>query len=81
MSGSFSVVRKGCERTAIIVSFTTAARLATFGLDASAPLAAVVCECEDGDVGFDRLESALADAEVVYVAAVKTREDQNCRRA
>ena len=53
---------------------TTAARLATFGLDASAPLAAVVCECEDGDVGLDRLESALADAEVVAVAAVKTRE-------
>jgi len=41
---------------------TTAARLATFGLDASAPLAALVCECEDGDVGLDRLESALADA-------------------
>jgi purine catabolism regulatory family protein/PucR-like helix-turn-helix protein/diguanylate cyclase with GGDEF domain len=53
---------------------TTAARLATFGLDASAPLAAVVCECADGDVGLDRLESALADAEVVAVAAVKTRE-------
>ena len=53
---------------------TTAARLATFGLDASAPLAAVVCECEDGDIGLDRLESALADAEVVAVAAVKTRE-------
>ena len=52
----------------------TAARLATFGLDASAPLAAVVCECEDGDVGLDRLERALADAEVVSVAAVKTRE-------
>jgi PucR family transcriptional regulator, purine catabolism regulatory protein len=52
----------------------TAARLATFGLDASAPLAAVVCECEDGDVGLDRLESALADAEVASVAAVKTRE-------
>jgi purine catabolism regulator len=52
----------------------TAARLATFGLDASAPLAAVVCECEDGDVGLDRLESALADAEVASVTAVKTRE-------
>ena len=53
---------------------TTAARLATFGLDAAAPLAAVVCECEDGDVGLDRLESALADAGVAAVAAVKTRE-------
>jgi purine catabolism regulatory family protein/PucR-like helix-turn-helix protein/diguanylate cyclase with GGDEF domain len=52
----------------------TAARLATFGLDSSAPLAAVVCECEDGDVGLDRFESALADAEVASVAAVKTRE-------
>jgi hypothetical protein len=52
----------------------TAARLATFGLDASAPLAAVVCACEDIDVGLDRLESALADAEVASVAAVKTRE-------
>jgi DNA-binding PucR family transcriptional regulator len=53
---------------------TTAARLATFGLDAAAPLAAVVCECEDSDVGLDRLESALADAGVAAVAAMKTRE-------
>jgi purine catabolism regulatory family protein/PucR-like helix-turn-helix protein/diguanylate cyclase with GGDEF domain len=53
---------------------TTAARLSTFGLDASAPLAAVVCECDDADVGLDRLESALADIDVTAVAAVKTRE-------
>ena len=52
----------------------TAARLATFGLDAAAPLAAIVCESEDPDVGLDRLERALADAEVTAVAAVKARE-------
>jgi purine catabolism regulatory family protein/PucR-like helix-turn-helix protein/diguanylate cyclase with GGDEF domain len=50
------------------------ARLATFGLDGDAPLAAVVCESEDPDVGLDRLERALADAGVRGVAAVKTRE-------
>jgi PucR family transcriptional regulator, purine catabolism regulatory protein len=52
----------------------TAARLATFGLDAGAPLAAIVCESEDPDVGLDRLERALADVEVAAVAAVKARE-------
>ncbi len=52
----------------------TAARLATFGLDAAAPLAAIVCESEDPDVGLDRLERALADVEVAAVAAVKARE-------
>lgn len=52
----------------------TAARLTVFGLDPSAPLAAVVCESEDGDAGLDRLEGALADTEVSSVAAVKTRE-------
>src|SRR5690242_1946774 len=31
------------------------ARLATFGLDGDAPLAAVVCESDDPDVGLDRL--------------------------
>jgi sugar diacid utilization regulator len=51
-----------------------AARLATFGLDADAPLAAVVCESEDPDDGLDRLERALADAEMRAVAAVKAPE-------
>jgi PucR family transcriptional regulator, purine catabolism regulatory protein len=50
------------------------ARLATFGLDGDAPLAAVVCESDDPDVGLDRLERALADAGVRGVAAVKTHE-------
>ena len=52
----------------------TAARLATFGLDAGAPMAAIVCESEDPDVGLDRLERALAEVEVAAVAAVKARE-------
>jgi DNA-binding PucR family transcriptional regulator len=52
----------------------TAARLATFGLDAAAPLAAIVCESEDPDLGLDRLERALADGELPAVAAVKARE-------
>jgi PucR family transcriptional regulator, purine catabolism regulatory protein len=52
----------------------TAVRLATFGLDAGAPLAAIVCESEDPDVGLDRLERALADVEVTAVAAVKAHE-------
>jgi DNA-binding PucR family transcriptional regulator len=51
-----------------------AARLGTFGLDASTPLAAIVCESEDPDVGLDRLERALADAGVRAVAAMKARE-------
>jgi purine catabolism regulator len=51
-----------------------AVRLETFGLDATAPLAAIVCESEDPDIGLDRLERALADAGVRAVAAVKTRE-------
>lgn len=52
----------------------TAVRLETFGLDATAPLTAIVCESEDPDIGLDRLERALADAGVRAVAAVKTRE-------
>ena len=52
----------------------TAVRLATFGLDAGAPLAAIVCESDDPDVGLDRLERALADVEVTAVAAVKAHE-------
>jgi purine catabolism regulator len=55
-------------------SRAAAARLATFGLDAGAPLAAIVCEPDDPDAGLDRLERALADAEVPAVAAVKARE-------
>ncbi|HEY3765632.1 MAG TPA: PucR family transcriptional regulator ligand-binding domain-containing protein [Gaiellales bacterium] len=53
-----------------------AARLATFGLAADGPLAAVVCETEhpDVDVDLDRLERALSDAGVRGVAAVKTPE-------
>jgi purine catabolism regulator len=51
-----------------------AVRLETFGLDAAAPLTAIVCEPEDPDIGLDRLERALADAGVRAVAAVKTRE-------
>ena len=47
------------------------ARLETFGLDPSTPLATIVCETDDAEDGLAALESLLTDTAAPSVAAVK----------